>query len=300
MDTLKKFAAIDIGSNAIRLLLAGVFEDETGSCFQKKISWMRMPIRLGEDAFIQGAISDQKISKFEKTMAGFKMIIDAFEPIDTMACATSAMRAASNGEIICDSIYEQTGIRVNIIDGTREADIIFQKRPITVVSDNSAALMIDVGGGSTEITVFFRGRSVQSQSFNIGTIRLLKNMVDDSVIQEMKNWIKKYTSGYSSIEAFGSGGNISKLFRLANGKPGSPVAYRKIYNINKTLNDLSVEQRIRQLNLRPDRADVIGHGSWIYLQAMKWAGCKKMHVPLFGLADGMVRVLNERHKAQDV
>lgn len=294
MDNYKKYAAIDVGSNAVRLLLARVIKDEFGT-HQKKISWVRMPIRLGEDAFLTGQISDQKARQFEKTICGFKYLIEAFNPLAVMACATAAMRSAQNGPDICAKVHDKTGIDIQIIDGKQEADIIFKNKAFSSLNSSTASLLIDVGGGSTEMTLFYQGQIMASRSFNLGTVRLLNNMFKKSVWEEMRSWIKEHTEGYLSIEAIGSGGNISKLFRLTNGKTGKPVSYKKLNQMRKVLKKMTLDERIRRLNMRPDRADVIVPGSKIYLSAMKWAGCEVMHVPMLGLADGMVRVLHEQN-----
>lgn len=278
MDQINKYAAIDVGSNAVRLLLAGLPDDDSDMP-PKKLSRMRMPIRLGEDAFVDRRISDEKIIRLEKTFTGFQYLIDAFQPISFMACATSAMRTARNGRQICERILGKTGIRIDIIDGKQEARILFKNKHSIMLSEQIASLFIDVGGGSTEITLFFQGRVIASRSFNIGTIRLLENMGNISVWETMHQWLKEKTAPYPSVEAIGTGGNINKLFRLANGKKNIPLSYKKILQINTMLKKSTIEERIEAFGLRPDRADVIVPGSYIYLQAMKWSGCKKFMCP---------------------
>ncbi|MFH1157227.1 MAG: exopolyphosphatase [Pseudomonadota bacterium] len=296
MDLLYKYAAIDIGSNAVRLLLAGISHQNPDKP-PKKISLVRMPIRLGEDVFVLGHISQDKAERLEKTLTGFKYLINAFEPMAVMTCATAAMRNAENKDIICGNIAEKTGIVIDILDGKQEAGILFRNRQSNLFSDDKASLFVDVGGGSTEMTLFDQGHIVASASFNIGTIRLLNNRVSPPLWEEMQQWVKENTVTHKTIEAIGSGGNINKLFRLVNGKAGQPVSYRRIRQISNRLKSMDVDQRITQFNLRPDRADVIVPASEIYLQVMKWSGCKKIHVPMMGLADGMVRILHEQHTA---
>ena len=297
MSDKLKFAAIDIGSNAVRLLLSGVFEDGYSPTF-KKMSLIRMPIRLGDDAFTRNRISEGKIVELVKTMVGFKHLIDAYHPIDFMACATSAMREAENGPEICERIREASGIQLEIIDGKREAEVIFQNKSADRFGGYNAYLYVDVGGGSTDITLFSQGRIVASGSFDIGTIRLLEKLVSDQYWKKMRNWIKNYTEPYSSVAAIGSGGNINKIFRLGNCKNGKPISYSKMTKVRRFLKHFTVQQRITELGLRPDRADVIIPAADIYLKVMKWGKIKQIFVPIVGLADGIVHILYERYKAQ--
>lgn len=297
MSAKLKFAAIDIGSNAVRLLLSGVFEDGFSPTF-KKMSLIRMPIRLGDDAFTRNRISEEKIVELIKTMVGFKHLIDAFQPIDCMACATSAMREAENGPEICERIQAASGIAVEIIDGKREAGVIFQNKSADLFGGFNAYLYVDVGGGSTDITLFSQGRIVTSGSFDIGTIRLLEKLVSDQYWKKMRNWIKTYTAPYASVAAIGSGGNINKIFRLANCKNGKPLSFSKMTKVRRFLNHFTVDQRVTELGLRPDRADVIVPAADIYLKVMKWGKIKQIFVPIVGLADGIVHILYDKYKAQ--
>ena len=292
---MTKYAAIDIGSNAVRLLLAMVSQSQEDFGLRvKKISWMRMPIRLGEDAFLQGMISDERACKLTKTMAGFARLIDAYQPEALKACATSAMRSARNGRQICRNIKESTGIDIEIINGRQEARYLFQNRHKIMTSSEKAALFVDVGGGSTEITLFCDGRVQASRSFNLGTIRLLNNRARQQDWDRMKSWLKKITRDREPVEAIGSGGNINKLFKLAKGRPGTWVSRKKIKKIRNKLAEYPLEERMRRFNLKPDRADVIIPGARIYIKAMAWGRCEKIHVPMQGLADGMIRVLHDK------
>jgi exopolyphosphatase/guanosine-5'-triphosphate,3'-diphosphate pyrophosphatase len=261
MDLHLKFAAIDIGSNAVRLLLAGVFEEEHSATF-RKMSLIRMPIRLGDDAFTQKCISDSKVSQLVKTMIGFKHLIEAFQPLDSMACATSAMREAENGP----EIRKRT-----------EAQFIFENKSADMFGGNDAYLYVDIGGGSTEITLFSQGRIIASGSFNIGTIRLLEGLVSKAYWKKMRQWLKKYSAPFASLAAIGSGGNINKIFRLANCKNGKPLSDNKMMKVRRFLKHI-----IPALD--------------IYLKIMKWAGIRKIYVPQVGLADGIVRTLYDRYK----
>ncbi|MBT8372841.1 MAG: exopolyphosphatase [Deltaproteobacteria bacterium] len=295
MDALLKFAAVDIGSNAVRLLLSGVFENETSPTF-RKMSLIRMPIRLGDDAFTQKYISELKIAQLVKSMIGFSHLIDAFQPLGFMACATSAMREAENGPEIRERILREAGIKVDIIDGKREAQIIFENKSTDIFGGNNAYLYVDIGGGSTEITLFSEGRIIAAGSFNIGTIRLLEGLVTNAYWKKMKQWLKNCTAAYTSIAAIGSGGNINKVFRLANCKTGKPLSENKMMKVRRFLKHFTIEQRIRELGLRPDRADVIIPALNIYLKIMKWAGINKIYVPQIGLADGIVHILYDKFK----
>ena len=297
MSERLKFAAIDIGSNAVRLLLAGVFEDGYSPTF-KKMSLIRMPIRLGDDAFTRNRISEEKIVELVKTMVGFKHLMDAYQPIDYMACATSAMREAENGPEICERIREASGIQLEIIDGKREAEVIFQNKSADRFGGYNAYLYVDVGGGSTDITLFSQGRIVTAGSFDIGTIRLMEKLVSPQYWRKMRQWIKTYTAPYTSVAAIGSGGNINKIFRLANCKNGKPLSHSKMMKVRRFLKHFTIDQRITELGLRPDRADVIIPAADIYLKVMKWAKIKQIFVPIVGLADGVVHILYEKYKAQ--
>ncbi|MFP4654472.1 MAG: exopolyphosphatase [Methanohalobium sp.] len=290
-----KFAAIDVGSNAVRLLLSIVSEESREPIFEK-VSLFRMPIRLGDDAFARGKISEEKIQHLVNTLTGFRYLMDAYSPLDYMACATSAMREAENRDEIVQRIKNSSGIDLDIIDGSKEAEIIYSNRIEKFLDGGKAYLYIDVGGGSTEITLFDNKKIIDSNSFNIGTIRLLEGLVSKNEWKEMKNWIKDVTADYQQISAVGSGGNMNKLFDLANKKYGKPLKYKKLMKVYDYLSNFTYEERIIQLGLKPDRADVILPASKIYLSAMKWGDISKIYVPKSGLADGMIHVLYKKHK----
>jgi exopolyphosphatase/guanosine-5'-triphosphate,3'-diphosphate pyrophosphatase len=294
-----KFAAIDIGSNAVRLLLSRVIENGDHPMIKKE-SLIRIPIRLGEDSFTQKKISKEKHENLLKTMIGFKHLIEAYEAVDYIACATSAMREAVNGEEIVQQIKKQIGINLEIIDGKREADIINSNQIENKLGRNNSYLYIDVGGGSTELTLFSNNQSITAKSFNIGTVRLLGNLVSKKNWQEMKNWIKENTLKYQPLIGIGSGGNINKIFRLSRKKEGKPLSYKKIKEIYEFLKSYSLEERIKVLGLRPDRADVILPASEIYLSVMKWGKIKQMFVPQIGLSDGLIHILYEKYKEKKV
>ena len=285
----ERYATIDIGSNAVRLLLSEVFETDNGPYF-RKISLIRMPIRLGKDSFILGKISKDRARRLACAISGFKNLIDAYQPLKVRACATSAMREAANGAKIKSQIYKQTGLDIEIIDGKEEARAIFANNPSRHVAKGSAWLFVDVGGGSTEITIYSNGKT-KSRSFGIGTIRLLENLVEKKHWLEMKAWIQKHTRSFSSIDAVGSGGNINKIIKLAKCTDGKSITRKKMKEVRDYLRFFSYDERITRLGLKPDRADVIMPALNIYISVMKWGGIHTISVPQIGLADGLVRLM---------
>lgn len=293
-----KFAAIDVGSNAVRLLLTRVIENGDQPLFKKE-SLIRIPIRLGEDSFTRKIISKEKEANLIKTMIGFKHLIDAYEAVDYIACATSAMREAENGKEIVHKIRMQSGIRLEIIDGKREADIINSNHFERKLDPNQSYLYIDVGGGSTELTLFPKNESLTSRSFNIGTVKLLNDLVLKEDWKEMKKWIKGNTAGRMPVFGIGSGGNINKIFRLSGCSDNKPIAFKDIRKIHKSLQTYTFEERVKVLGLRPDRADVILPAAEIYLSVMRWGGIKQMFVPQIGLSDGLIHILYEKQKEKE-
>ncbi|NIR49184.1 exopolyphosphatase [candidate division KSB1 bacterium] len=290
-----KFAAIDIGSNAVRLLFKQVFEDGDGLIF-KKDALFRVPIRLGEDVFSKQEVSADKAKRLVEVMTAFKHLIAAYQPTDYMACATSAMREASNGSQLVDEIRKRTDINLEIVDGKREAEIIYCNRIADMLSKKKSYLYIDVGGGSTEITLIAKNDIVTSHSFNLGTVRILNHLVSKSEWQELKQWLKQHTKDYQPLAGIGSGGNINKMFDLSRKKRGKPLTYKKIKKIHNYVNSYSFEDRIKVLRLKPDRADVIIPASKIFVSVMKWAKIKRIYVPQIGLSDGIIHVLYDRYK----
>ncbi|WP_319506964.1 exopolyphosphatase [uncultured Methanolobus sp.] len=291
-----KFAAIDVGSNAVRLLLSRVDSDGAEPIYEK-ISLVRMPIRLGEDAFVHNNISQEKVSRLVSTMIAFKHLMDAYEPIDFMACATSAMREADNSDEIVSMIKKKSGIDLKVISGRKEAKIIYSNRIEKIVGNSdSTYLHIDVGGGSTEVILFKGAEVFAYRSFNIGTIRILEGIVTKEDWNEMKQWVKNTTRKHNPDNAIGSGGNINKLFRMSGRKDGTLLQDTDIKDLNTYLKGFTLEQRITKLGLRPDRADVIVPASRIYYSVMKWGNVTHMHVPQLGLAEGIIHVLYNKHK----
>ncbi len=292
-----RFASIDIGSNAVRLLLCNVYDHEGEPVF-KKAELVRMPIRLGEDVFRFGGISDEKKEKLAKTMTAFRLLIETFEAVSYRACATAAMREAENGDEVIAYVKKQSGIDIEIIDGKTEAQIIYSNHIEEHLDHNQNYLYIDVGGGSTELTLFVKNQVVASQSFNIGTIRLLHDQVAKETWNDFKDWVKEKTKTHLPLTAIGSGGNINKLFKMSDKKENKPLTFSKIQENYYFLKEFSVEQRITILGLNPDRADVIVPASKIFLTVMKTAGIDKIIVPQIGLSDGIVHLLYEQYKFQ--
>ena len=298
MINSERYAAIDIGSNAVRLLLCEAFDTDSGPYF-RKISLIRMPIRLGNDAFIRGRITKMKAARLTRTIQGFKHLVEAYGPLDFQACATSAMREAANGKTIRKQILKTTGVDIRIISGKEEARTIFANNPMGHLADGNAWLFVDVGGGSTEITIYANGKSV-SRSFGIGTIRLLEDLVDASQWKAMKHWVRKHTDRYTAIDAIGSGGNINKIIKLAKCTDGRSITLKKIRKVRNYLKFFSYDERITKLGLKPDRADVIMPALKIYMAVMKWGGVPRISVPQIGLADGLVRLMyRQRNHLQE-
>jgi exopolyphosphatase/guanosine-5'-triphosphate,3'-diphosphate pyrophosphatase len=289
---IKKYAAIDIGSNAVRMLISNIIEEKGKEPKFKKSSLVRVPIRLGQDAFTTGEISEANIAKMKDTMNAFRLLMKSNGVIKYMACATSALRVANNGSTVVDLIKEASDINVEIIDGKKEAAIIASTDLKTFINQDSNYLYVDVGGGSTELTIFSNGRIIKSRSFNVGTVRLINNMVDEPVIwNKIKNWIEINTVDLGKMIMIGSGGNINKIHKLSGKTVDKPLSYIFLNAQYHFFNAMSYSDRISEIGLNPDRADVIIPALKIYLNTMKWSGSKKIYVPKIGLSDGMVKTL---------
>ena len=291
MITLKKYAAIDIGSNAMRLLVTNIVEEEGKPAQFNKSSLVRVPIRLGQEAFTVGEISDENIERMVDAMKAFKLLMKVHKVEKYKACATSAMREAINNDEILALIKKKADIKIEIIDGKKEASIIASSDLKQFINSDKTFLYVDVGGGSTEFSIFSGGKIVASRSFKNGTVRLLNNMVNDIVWNEIEKWIKTVTAPYEEITMIGSGGNINKLFKLSEKHQEKPLSYLYINSQYQKLNSLTYEQRISELGLNPDRADVIIPATRIYLSAMKWSGARQIFVPKIGLSDGIVKAM---------
>ena len=289
MLSIKKYAAIDIGSNAVRLLISNIIEEKGKPPLFKKSSLVRVPVRLGADVFIKQKISKENSHRMVDTMMAFKLLMNTHKVVKYKACATSAMREANNGKEVADLIYKETNIKIDIIDGEEEAAIIAATDLQSYINNGKTYLYVDVGGGSTEFTVIHNGNSVASKSFKIGTVRLLNDIVKKETWLELEQWIKKNTSPYEKVNLIGSGGNINKIFKISGKALGKPLTYFYLTSYYNTLQSYSYEERITELNLNQDRADVIIPAMRIYLSAMKWSGAKDVFVPKIGLSDGIIK-----------
>jgi exopolyphosphatase/guanosine-5'-triphosphate,3'-diphosphate pyrophosphatase len=289
-----KFAAIDIGSNAVRLLFCNVLT-HNGKTSIKKAELLRVPIRLGEDSFLHKKISPEKEEKLVTAMKAFKNLIDVYDAVDYRACATSAMRDADNRYDVVERVRKEAGIKIEIIDGKTEADIIYSNHIAEHLDKENNYLYIDIGGGSTEITLFSKNKAIVSQSFNIGTIRMLHDQIDKEYWSYFKNWVKEITAGYKPLIAIGSGGNINKLFKMTGKKQSKPMAVSKLRSLCDLVESYTYEERIQVLGLNPDRADVIVPASKILMSVLKKAEIEKIIVPQIGLADGIVHQLYEKY-----
>lgn len=291
MIKIKKYAAIDIGSNAMRLLIVNIVEQEGKEPQFNKSSLVRVPIRLGQDAFTVGEISEENIDRMRDAMTAFNLLMKVHKVQSYRAFATSAMREAYNGKEVVDIIREKADIEIEIIDGKKEAAIIASTDLLHLLNTDETYLFVDVGGGSTEFTLFSNGKIVTSKSFKAGTVRLLNEMVVDAVWDEIEKWIKTNTAGFEEITLIGSGGNINKLFKMSGKAQEKPLSFIYVNSQYAFLNSLTYEQRISELGLNPDRADVIIPAVRIYLNAMKWSGARQIYVPKIGLSDGIVKAM---------
>lgn len=293
-----RFAAVDIGSNGVRLLLSRVFENGGPPLFKKE-SLVRLPLRLGDDVFLGQPIPAAKADSLVAALRGFQHLIGAYGALGHAACATSAMREASNGAEIAARIRGETGIALEIVDGRREAEIICKNRPAAGLAARiglDAYLFVDVGGGSVEATVFRAGSLLDSRSFNLGTIRLLKDLVPAGEWEAMREWLRGIRLTCRPRALIGSGGNINKIFRLSRQKEGKPLSAADLKELRDFLAGFTVEERILRLGLRPDRADVILPAADIFVKAMKWSGVRRIYVPEIGLSDGLVHEVYDRYR----
>ncbi|MDO8999909.1 MAG: exopolyphosphatase [Bacteroidota bacterium] len=287
------FAAIDIGSNAMRLLFCRVYIVDGKPHFSKE-ELFRMPIRLGEDVFTIGKISEKKTEKLITALRGYTELIKAYEVESYRAVATSAMREASNGMQIIARIKTELGLDVEIIDGKSEAALVFSNHIEELLNPRWAYLYIDVGGGSTELTLYFNNKVVAAKSFNIGTVRMLLDKLDKNEFEEMKIWLKRNTVGIHPLSAIGSGGNINKIFKMSGKKETKHLSYDRLKGIYDMLCSYTYKERIERLDLKPDRADVIVPAAKIFLTIMKHADIEKVYVPQVGLSDGLVHQMYEK------
>jgi exopolyphosphatase/guanosine-5'-triphosphate,3'-diphosphate pyrophosphatase len=289
-----RLAAIDIGSNAARLLISEATTNDNGKSQFQKLNLVRVPLRLGFDVFADKTISNQKEEMIIKTIRSYKLLTEVYEVEHMRACATSAMRDATNGAEIIDKVKQDTGIEIEIISGDAEATLIYENHVAENMDKEHSYLYIDVGGGSTELTFFANGELQFKRSFNIGTIRLLKKQVDEFMWDEMRDFIRRETKGHDGdMVAIGSGGNINKVFSLSKRKEGKPLQLDLLKDYLRELGSFPLEERMRLYKMREDRADVIVPALSIYVNVMKWANIDDIYVPKIGLADGLIQHLFE-------
>jgi len=286
-----RFAACDVGTNALRLVVSRILG--TDRKFLQREASYRVPLRLGEDVFSNGSISEEKVLALIEVFKAFRLLVGFFKPQKLRACATSAMREASNGPAVVERVWNETGIRLEIITGAQEARSLFSNHLEAGLMPQKDYLYIDVGGGSTELSLLSEGKVVRSDSFRIGGVRLLRDRVEPAEWERIKLWIDDLPRGIRPTEAIGTGGNISKIYDLVIGTPGGQISRRRIREVVSTLEPLSIEERIRTYGLKPDRADVIVPAGRVYYQVMKWADVKAMVVPKLGVADGLLSQMFE-------
>jgi exopolyphosphatase/guanosine-5'-triphosphate,3'-diphosphate pyrophosphatase len=294
-----KLAAIDIGSNAVRLMLSRVYENN-GEIIYVKESLIRIPIRLGEDVFAHSKITPEKAGQLSTVLKAFRLIVEAYKAEDYIACATSAMREAHNGAEVAAKIGKETGIDIEIIEGKREAAIIYSSHISRIFRNNEPMLYVDVGGGSAEVTLLSRNRIIESGSFKIGGVRVLQKGHSKREFDRLKAWLKAKVAPSHPCAAVGTGGSINNLFKLSRKKEGKPLSTKFMRELRDYLDSFSVEERIQVLGLRPDRADVIVEAADIYLMVLRKSGVKKIYVPNLGLSDGLIHVLYEKNKFKHI
>ncbi|MDO5509841.1 MAG: exopolyphosphatase [Weeksellaceae bacterium] len=289
---ITKLAAIDVGSNAVRLLINTIYDDGVSHPVYNKTSLVRIPVRLGVDAFVHRTVSADNIQRLTKAMQAYRHIMDIHGIQDYRAFATSAMREVTNGDKVIKSIKKNANIDLEIIDGQHEADVIFATELDYFVKDDQNYLFVDVGGGSTELTLLAHGKVLNSKSFPVGTVRWLHNKVPENFIsREIQPWILENTKHLSNIAIIGSGGNINFIFKLSAKKMGKPLTYNFLKTFKNKLSKLTYEQRMSTYNMKPDRADVVMPALEIFTQIMRYSKATKIYVPKIGLADGMIQYM---------
>ena len=289
---MKKIAAIDIGSNAVRMSICYVLMNEDEYFFQKN-QYIRLPLRLGEDSFKTGYISDNKINSLSNALLSFKYTMKVHGVEHYQIYATSALRDSKNSNDVIKQIYDLTGMKIKLIDGLKEAKVIAMGNPIEKLDFDKTYLYVDVGGGSTEYSIVRGSDDKKSKSFNIGTVRLINNLVDELVFEEVKEWINENIDDESKLKVFATGGNINKIQDMTRTKSGKPISYLSIKDLYNNLLDEDINDRMIKYNLNPDRADVIIPALRIFISTMEWANTNKLFVPKVGLVDGMIREIHD-------
>jgi exopolyphosphatase / guanosine-5'-triphosphate,3'-diphosphate pyrophosphatase len=284
---LMKFAAIDIGTNAARLLIANV-QQSAGRIQFQKLAYYRVPLRLGEEVFDKGKISSQKALQFQQTIQAFQLLAQTHEVSYLRAVATSAMREASNGKKIAKQILQQTGVQIDIISGDEEAQLIFNSFELLQLQRQQQFVVVDVGGGSTEISVFEHGQKVAARSFELGTIRILKGKTHPESWSQFTTWIQTNVQLQEAHTVFGTGGNINRALKMIAPRHKDILSLAQLKDLNNALGQLSLEERCAKYQLKPDRADVIIPALQIYITALEALGQEALVVPKIGLSDGVI------------
>ena len=284
---MRKIAAIDIGSNAVRMLICYVISSGDEYVFQKN-SYLRLPIRLGEDSFKNGIISNKKIILLINAILSFKYIMKVHGIKEYKIYATSALRESINSKEVISIVKKNTDLNIELITGLKEAKIISKGNSLEKIEFNKTFLYVDVGGGSTEFSILRKGKEKMSKSFKIGTVRLLNNLVDDSMLMEIKKWLKSNIDNDDKIKLFATGGNINKIQSMTGSKSGKPISYLSIKDLSNTLMEFNYQERMMKFDLNPDRADVIIPALKIFITTMEFVKANKIFVPKSGLVDGMI------------
>jgi exopolyphosphatase/guanosine-5'-triphosphate,3'-diphosphate pyrophosphatase len=284
---LRKISAIDIGSNAVRMLICYVISSGDEYVFQKN-SYLRLPIRLGEDSFKNGIISNKKIILLTNAILSFKYIMKVHGIKEYKIYATSALRESINSKEVISIVKKNTDLNIELITGLKEAKIISKGNSLEKIEFNKTFLYVDVGGGSTEFSILRKGKEKMSKSFKIGTVRLLNNLVDDSMLMEIKKWLKSNIDNDDKIKLFATGGNINKIQSMTGSKSGKPISYLSIKDLSNTLMEFNYQERMMKFDLNPDRADVIIPALKIFITTMEFVKANKIFVPKSGLVDGMI------------
>ena len=284
---MRKIAAIDIGSNAVRMLISYVISSGDEYVFQKN-SYLRLPIRLGEDSFKNGVISNEKIILLTNAILSFKYIMKVHGIKEYKIYATSALRESINSKEVISIVKKNTDLNIELITGLKEAKIISKGNSLEKIEFNKTFLYVDVGGGSTEFSILRKGKEKMSKSFKIGTVRLLNNLVDDSILMEIKKWLKSNIDNDDKIKLFATGGNINKIQSMTGSKSGKPISYLSIKDLSNTLMEFNYQERMMKFDLNPDRADVIIPALKIFITTMEFVKANKIFVPKSGLVDGMI------------
>jgi len=291
-------AAIDIGSNAARLLISDVTVYKDGIIDYTKLNLLRIPLRLGMDVFDKGHISDEKKNQLIETLKAYKHLMSIYKVEAFKACATSAMRDATNSKQILQEVKNITGLDIEVISGQEEANIIYETHIADNLSYNKSYLYIDVGGGSTEITLYAQNQVTFKESFNIGTLRLLNDKVSEDQWETMKSYVKSHVRDHQPVEAIGTGGNINKIFSISKRKEGKPLPLDLLKDYYKELSYSTIPERKHLYQFRDDRADVIVPALQIYIAIMRWADADEIYVPKIGLADGLIKILYKEQLAK--